>query len=127
MMLKDSGARGRLPDTARSQQGRYLSGGFNIYPSGIEAELRHEAVVEAAVVGVASGRWGETPVAFVALRQGAIIDGPVLMDWVNTRLGKTQRVSALSIVDSLPRSPIGKVLRRELRDLYAHRGADGSW
>ena len=97
-----------------------ISGGFNIYPSDIEAELvRHEAVVEAAVVGVASERWGETPVAFVALREGAAVDGPALMDWVNARLGKTQRLTALTIVDSLPRSPIGKVLKRELRDRCA--------
>ena len=41
------------------------------------------------------------------------------MDWVNARLGKTQRLTALTIVDSLPRSPIGKVLKRELRDRYA--------
>ena len=41
------------------------------------------------------------------------------MDWVNARLGKTQRVSKVTVVDSLPRSAIGKVLKRELRDLYA--------
>ncbi|HME86104.1 MAG TPA: class I adenylate-forming enzyme family protein [Roseiarcus sp.] len=97
-----------------------ISGGFNIYPSDIEAELvRHDAVAEAAVIGAASERWGETPVAFVALRQAAAIDGPRLMDWLNARLGKTQRVAKLTIVDSLPRSAIGKVLKRELRDLYA--------
>ena len=71
--------------------------------------------LEAAVVGVPSERWGETPVAFVALRQGAAIDAAMLKDWVNTRLGKIQRLSELTIVDSLPRSPIGKVLKRELR------------
>ena len=97
-----------------------ISGGFNIYPSDIEAELaRHDAVLEAAVVGVPSERWGETPAAFVVLRQDAKIDGPALMDWVNARLGKTQRLSALTIVDSLPRSAIGKVLKRELRELCA--------
>ena len=46
-----------------------ISGGFNIYSSDLEAELaRHEAVLEAAVVGVASEKWGETPVAFVVLK-----------------------------------------------------------
>jgi acyl-CoA synthetase (AMP-forming)/AMP-acid ligase II len=97
-----------------------ISGGFNIYPSDIEALLiRHEAVIEAAVVGVASERWGETPVAFVTLRKGLMIDAPTLMDWVNARLGKTQRLSDLAILDSLPRSSIGKLLKRELRDLYS--------
>jgi long-chain acyl-CoA synthetase len=96
-----------------------ISGGFNIYPSDIEAELiRHEAVAEAAVVGAASERWGETPVAFVALRQGATIDRAGLLDWVNVRLGKIQRLSDLVILENLPRGPIGKILKRELRDLY---------
>src|SRR5262249_27613436 len=71
-----------------------ISGGFNIYPSDIEAELvRHEAVLEAAVVGVASERWGETPAAFVVLRQGATVDAAALMEWVNAQVGKTQRIS----------------------------------
>jgi long-chain acyl-CoA synthetase len=99
-----------------------ISGGFNIYPSDIEAELmRHEAVVEAAVVGVTSERWGETPVAFVALRNGTKIDAPALRDWTNERLGKTQRLSDLAILERLPRNPIGKLLKRELRDLYNMR------
>ena len=99
-----------------------ISGGFNIYPSDIEAELiQHEDVSEASVIGVASERWGETPVAFVALRKGAPIEGPALKDWVNARLGKTQRISDLLIIDSLPRSPIGKILKRELRDFYPQR------
>jgi long-chain acyl-CoA synthetase len=67
-----------------------ISGGFNIYPSDIEAELaRHEDVVAAAVVGVPSERWGETPIGFVTLRTGASVDGPALLEWVNARLGKT--------------------------------------
>jgi long-chain acyl-CoA synthetase len=95
-----------------------ISGGFNIYPSDIEAELtRHEEVVEAAVVGVPSERWGETPVGFVTLRNAASVDGPALLEWVNASVGKTQRLSELTILDTLPRSAIGKILKRELRDL----------
>jgi long-chain acyl-CoA synthetase len=104
-----------------------ISGGFNIYPSDIEAEIvQLDAVAEAGVVGVASERWGETPVAFVALRPGSAIDELALKDWVNARLGKTQRASDLVIVDSLPRSPIGKLLKRELRDLYARAQGAGN-
>jgi long-chain acyl-CoA synthetase len=96
-----------------------ISGGFNIYPTDVEAELvRHEAVDEAAVVGVASERWGETPVAFVTLRRFSRIEAPALMDWTNKRLGKTQRLADLTILETLPRSQIGKLLKRELRDLY---------
>jgi acyl-CoA synthetase (AMP-forming)/AMP-acid ligase II len=96
-----------------------ISGGFNIYPSDLEAEIvTHEAVLEAAVVGVLSDKWGETPVAFVALKPGQAIAADALKDWVNAKLGKTQRLADLQLVDHLPRSHIGKVLKRELRDAY---------
>ena len=96
-----------------------ISGGFNIYPSDLEAVLReHPDVADAAVVGVPSERWGETPIAFVVARPGAQNGGEQIAAWTNERLGKTQRLSALELVDSLPRSAIGKVLKRELRDQY---------
>ena len=86
-------------------------------PSDLEAEiLKHEAVAEAAVVGVPSVQWGETPVAFVVRRPGAEVAAEPLMQWVNQRVGKTQRLAALEFIDELPRSAIGKVLKRELRD-----------
>lgn len=96
-----------------------ISGGFNIYPSDLEAELaQHPAVVEAAVVGVPSQAWGETPVAFVALKPGASARAEEIKAFVNARVGKTQRLADVQIVDALPRSHIGKVLKRELRDGY---------
>lgn len=97
-----------------------ISGGFNIYPSDLEAELsRLPQVLEAAVVGVPSRSWGETPVAFVVLRQGAGAAVEALLQAVNSRVGKTQRLADLVIVDELPRSHIGKILKRELRDGYS--------
>ena len=103
-----------------------ISGGFNIYPSDLEAVLReHPAVVEAAVVGVPSGTWGETPVAFVV----AAADAPspeALRAWANERLGKTQRLSDLRYLPELPRSDIGKVLKRALRERYAAAGSAGT-
>jgi len=96
-----------------------ISGGFNIYPSDLEAELaQHPAVLEAAVVGVPSDAWGETPVAFVALKPGAAVTAEEVKAFVNGRVGKTQRLADLQLVDALPRSHIGKVLKRELRDGY---------
>jgi long-chain acyl-CoA synthetase len=96
-----------------------ISGGFNIYPSDLEAVLRqHPDVADVAVVGVASADWGETPVAFVVSR-GA--DAAALKAFANERLGKTQRISAVELIDDLPRSHIGKILKRELRDAYASR------
>ncbi|CAD5373241.1 Acyl-CoA synthetase (AMP-forming)/AMP-acid ligase II [Rubrivivax sp. A210] len=93
-----------------------ISGGFNIYPSDLEAQLAaHPAVAEAAVVGVPSERWGETPVARVVLRAGSKATAAELLQWANERLGKVQRLADLQLCAELPRSAIGKVLKRELR------------
>lgn len=103
-----------------------ISGGFNIYPSDMEAVLaEHEAVAESAVVGVPSAKWGETPVAFVALKAGKTITAEALREWLNAKVGKTQRLADLEIVEALPRSHIGKVLKRELRDAYTGVAKDG--
>ena len=99
-----------------------ISGGFNIYPSDLEAVLRkHEAVFDAAVVGVPSEQWGETPVAFVVRKPGATVDAETLLQWTNDQVGKTQRLAGLEWIDELPRSAIGKVLKRELRDGYSKK------
>jgi long-chain acyl-CoA synthetase len=96
-----------------------ISGGFNIYPSDIEAVLLAlPGVVEAAVVGIASDRWGETPVAFVVAPGG---NGEAIRGTANAGLGKTQRLAAVELVSELPRSHIGKVLKRELRDGFIGR------
>jgi len=96
-----------------------ISGGFNIFPSDLEAELEKEtAVAEAAVIGVPSRRWGETPVGFVRLADPNADPGAVMAS-VNARLGKTQRLAALHAIDEMPRSHIGKLLKTELRELAA--------
>ena len=96
-----------------------ISGGFNIYPSDLELVLReHPGVAEAAVVGVSSARWGETPVAFVVLKTGSVATAAELLAWANGRLGKMQRLAAVELVEGLPRSAIGKVMKRELREAY---------
>jgi long-chain acyl-CoA synthetase len=93
-----------------------ISGGQNIYPADIEAVLcQHPQVQEVAVIGVPSDRWGETPLALVVPRSGEPGPEAALLEWVNARLGRQQRVSALRFVGSLPRNPNGKVLKRELR------------
>jgi long-chain acyl-CoA synthetase len=96
-----------------------ISGGFNIYPSDLEAVLRqHPAVADVSVIGVPSEQWGETPVAYVVAREGTTPEAEALLQFANAQVGKTQRLSALRFIDELPRSPIGKVLKRELRDRY---------
>jgi acyl-CoA synthetase (AMP-forming)/AMP-acid ligase II len=95
-----------------------ISGGFNVYPSDIEAILRqHPKVADAAVVGVPSQEWGETPVAFVMVRDAAPSEED-LRAWVNEQVGKTQRLSGVRYVSELPRSDIGKVLKRQLRESW---------
>jgi acyl-CoA synthetase (AMP-forming)/AMP-acid ligase II len=99
-----------------------ISGGANIYPSDLEEVLgAHPAVAELAVVGVPSPRWGETPVAFVVLAPSTQATATELLSWANARLGSMQRLSAVELVDALPRSAIGKVLKRDLRDAYLSR------
>jgi long-chain acyl-CoA synthetase len=101
-----------------------ISGGFNIYPSDLEAALiGHHCVEEVAVVGAPSLQWGETPVAFVALREGAEVDAEELREFANSSLGKSQRISEVRIVEVLPRSAIGKILKRELQDSLASERA----
>lgn len=96
-----------------------ISGGFNIYPSDLEAVLRqHPAVDEVSVVGVPSEEWDETPVAFVVRKASDHTPEEALRSWVNAQLGKTQRITELRYISELPRSAIGKVLKRELRDAW---------
>ncbi len=90
------------------------SGGFNVFAVDLEnALLSHTAVAEAAVIAVPSEEWGETPLAYVVLRNDA--DPEVLRAHANDRLGKTQRISRVIATDALPRSEIGKILKRALR------------
>ncbi len=96
-----------------------ISGGFNIYAADIEAELvQHEAVADVAVIGIPSEEWGETPLALVVRKKGARENHEEIKNWVNDRLGKTQRISGVEFRNELPRSTIGKIMKRELREAY---------
>ncbi|RZL79130.1 MAG: 4-coumarate--CoA ligase, partial [Sphingomonas sp.] len=98
-----------------------ISGGFNVYPPDIESVLlEHPAIGDAAVIGVPSAVWGETPHAFYVTNDDSLTSAAVI-DWVNARVGKTQRLAGAERIDELPRSAIGKVLKRELRDLFETR------
>jgi acyl-CoA synthetase (AMP-forming)/AMP-acid ligase II len=102
-----------------------LSGSQNIYPADIETVLlTHEHVSDAAVIGVPSARWGETPLGLVVTSPGTTADPEAIKDWLNARVGKQQRVAAIELIDELPRNPNGKVLKRELRAEYGKRCFD---
>ncbi len=96
-----------------------LSGGQNIYPADIEVVLaQHPDVVECAVIGVPSEVWGESPLALVTLRADHAADAGEIGAWLNARVGKQQRVVGVEVRASLPRSAVGKLLKRELRAPY---------
>ena len=97
-----------------------ISGGVNVYPRDIEEILvKHPAVREAAVFGVPSEKWGETPLAAVILREPGLVTAAALKDWLNDRVeAKYQRVSDVVITEDFPRSVAGKTLKRVMREKY---------
>jgi acyl-CoA synthetase (AMP-forming)/AMP-acid ligase II len=96
------------------------SGGVKVYPRDVEeVAVRHPAVREVAVFGVPDAKWGETPVAAVILVGRGAATADELRDWINARVqARYQRVSRVVIHDEFPRSPAGKILKRELRNPY---------
>ena len=93
-----------------------ISGGLNIYADDLELVLLADPdVTDAAVIGVPSDAWGETPYGLVVLREGATRSGDDICADANAKLGKSQRLSAVELRDELPRSSIGKILKKELR------------
>jgi len=92
-----------------------ISGGYNVYPREIEdALMAHPAVAEAAVVGLPDEKWGETVHAVVALR--GQVDVESLLLFAADRVPRLRRPRTLEIWPTLPKSPAGKILRREVRD-----------
>jgi acyl-CoA synthetase (AMP-forming)/AMP-acid ligase II len=93
-----------------------VSGGENIAGSEVERVLyEHDAVLEVAVVARPDQKWGEVPVAFVVLRDGADATADELLDHCRAQLAKFKVPKDISFLDALPRNPSGKVLKRELR------------
>ena len=91
--------------------------GFQVAPAEIEAVLLgHPGVVDCAVFGVADERAGEVPVAAVQLESGSTVTARELQDLVGEALATYKRLRQVVIVDAIPRTPSGKVLRRTLRD-----------
>ena len=93
------------------------SGGVKVYPKDVEEVVaRHPDVREVAVFGIPHEKWGETPVAAVVLKAGAVADAAALRDWINARVAaKYQRVDRVLLLDEFPRNAAGKTLKRELR------------
>ena len=94
-----------------------LCGGFNVYPRVIEEAIyQHPCVAEAAVIGVPDTYRGQAPKAFVVLRPDAAdLSLAELQAFLKPRIGKHEMISALAVVDSLPRTPVGKLDKKALK------------
>jgi long-chain acyl-CoA synthetase len=96
-----------------------IRGGFNIYPRDVEEVLnRHPDVIESAVIGVPSQRMGEEVKAFVVTR--GPVDADTLMAYCRQSLANYKTPSEIEFVNALPRNPVGKVDKKELRKNYVH-------
>ena len=96
-----------------------ISGGENIYSTQVEAAIhKHEAVLEAAVIGVPDEEWGEAVKAVVVLKPGMTATQEEIIDCAREHLASYQKPRSVDFVDSLPKAPTGKILKRELRDPY---------
>jgi len=96
-----------------------ISGGFNIFPREVEqAVMSHPSVQDCAVIGIPDPKWGEAVIAAIELRPGGAFDEQALIAHCKARLGSVKSPKSITVADSLPRSGVGKVLRREVRAPY---------
>ncbi|MCK9250644.1 MAG: hypothetical protein M0P31_16905 [Solirubrobacteraceae bacterium] len=104
-----------------------ISGGVNVYPAEIEEALEaHPAVADVAVIGVPDDDLGEAVHAVVQLTDGTADDDALrdaLVAWCRERLAGFKRPRGIDVVDALPRTPTGKLLKDEVRRPYWERGA----
>ena len=94
-----------------------ISGGVYIYPAEIEKELLdHPAIAEVSVMGATDEKWGEVPVAFVALKSGAAASADELVEFLRPRINKIKLPRQVIFTEALPRNAYGKVLKLELQN-----------
>ena len=95
-----------------------VRGGFNVYSVEVESAIyEHPAVKQCAVVGKPVLDVGESPVAFVQLKANAEVSTGQLMEFTNSQIAAYKKIREVQFIDAIPVSGVGKVLKRELRDL----------
>ncbi|NMM88368.1 long-chain fatty acid--CoA ligase [Rhodococcus sp. SRB_17] len=110
--------RGFLTLTDRKKD-MIISGGFNVFPAEVEQIIwTHPAVQDCAVIGVPDATWGEAVTAVVELKPDADIDIAELLELCREKLGSVRTPKRVDIIERLPRSVNGKVLKKDLRELY---------
>ena len=98
----------------------FISGGENVYPSEVEDAIYEIGqVAEAAVIGIPDAKWGEVGCAVVALKEGMDMETGEVISHLQQRLAKYKIPKKVAFVEALPRNAAGKVLKTELRRLYA--------
>lgn len=103
-----------------------LCGGYNVYPRVIEDALyEHPAIAEAVVIGVPDAYRGQSPKAFIALREGETVDEAGLREFLAERLNKIEMPSSFEFRDSLPKTLVGKLSKKELVEEEAKARANG--
>lgn len=96
-----------------------ISGGENIYPAEIEEVLhKHDAILEAAVIGVPDEKWGENVKAYIVLKEGKQLDEKEVINFCLEYLASYKKPKFVEFIDELPRNASGKILKRVLRDEY---------
>jgi len=94
-----------------------ITGGYNVYPREVEdALLAHSGVLECAVVGAPHEKWVEAVTAFVVLRSGSAVSEAELIEFTRERLASYKVPKSVRFIEQIPKSAVGKVLRRALRD-----------
>jgi acyl-CoA synthetase (AMP-forming)/AMP-acid ligase II len=114
--FKDEGGYVYIVDRKRDM---IISGGFNVFTTEVEqAVLSHADVQDCAVIGVPDEKWGEAVKAVVELKPGATVTPEALVAYLRPRLGGVKTPKSVEVWETLPRSPVGKVLKRAIRERY---------
>ncbi len=111
---------------ADRMEDKIISGGYNVYPTEVEAALaEHPAVAECAAFGIPDPKWGEAVRAAVTLRPDHTVSDEELIAFCKEHLAKFKVPKGIDVLDELPKSPVGKILRRALREPFWKDQASG--